>query len=116
MKISQNITSIDNFGIYDDEDSNIYKGWKNSFYKNGVLPYRMELEIFFNPKLCAGKTITLQVSKMLENEYASEFTGAWLIMTSSSYMDIEGVPIQRLLIGKSGIAIDSTHPCVNFFI
>ena len=117
LGITSRITSIDNFGLFDDkEDNNIYTAWKNNFYIDSALPYRLIVQIFFNPKLCAGKVITLTVNKIIEDAYASEYSGAWLILESRVNMDIEGFPVQQLLIGKAGVAIDSNHPALNKFI
>ena len=116
LGIGSYLTQIDNFGLYDSEDTIVYKGWKNYFYIDTVLSYRMEISIFFNPNLCAGKVITLKVGQLSEKTFATEYTGPWLIIESRVHMDIEGVPIQILLIAKSGISIDSAHSLVDNFI
>lgn len=117
LNITSTLTSIDNFGIYDEvEDTNINTAWKNNFYLDSVLSYRMIVQVFFNPNLCAGKVITLSVDKVIEKAYANEYSGAWLILESIISMDIEGVPLQQLLIAKAGIEINSNHPLVDNFI
>lgn len=117
LGVTENISSIDNYGIYDNnEDTDVYKGWKNNLYLDAILPYRMDALVTFNPKLCAGKCITITVGKLQEQTFATEFSGKWLIITSKVHMDIEGFPVMNLLIGKPGIAIDSRHPAINNFI
>jgi len=94
-----------------------FKGFKNSYYRNTNLSYRMILLTQFNAKVIAGKTVEITVSKKMQNdEHATEYSGTWLITKSSHLFDKDGIPYSKLEIAKPKIRLDNNHPYKENFL
>jgi hypothetical protein len=105
------------FGIqYSQYGNEYYKGYKNKFYRDSCLNYRLMIMVDFDPKCVAGKTITISIQKgsTNDNQKAVEFTGKWLICESMWHYDYDGKPYTILTVSKPQIALDSSEPANPF--
>jgi hypothetical protein len=104
-------------GVQQEENNKeYYEGYKNYFYNDTALSYRMTIVIDFDPNCVSGKTVTIKILKQSkDNEIAKEFSGNWLICESSHIMGKEGIPYSQLTLTKPKIKLDSDHPFIGDF-
>jgi len=115
-KAYQAFNSISNYGIVEDTDANNIKGRKNFEYINSNMAYRMTLVDMFDPNLVTGKTVEVQVEKTSDGNISTEYSGVWLIIESSTVMDMEAAPYTKMTIVKPSIEIDKDNPFINDFL
>lgn len=107
---------ISYFGILPEDNKEFYQGYKNYFYRDTALCYRMVVVVQFNSKNVAGKPIEITIEKANnEEEIATEYAGKWLICESYHTMNEEGIPYQQLIISKPKIQIDKDHTFYDDF-
>ncbi|MCL1864583.1 MAG: hypothetical protein FWF73_02085, partial [Spirochaetes bacterium] len=93
-----------------------FSGFKNSFYADTNLSYRMTLMTQFDVRCVTGKTVTIQTTKKTQDdENAVEYSGRWLIIRSNHLLDKDGYPYSKLTIAKPKIRLDNNHPYRNNF-
>lgn len=104
-------------GIQQEENNKeYYEGYKNYFYRDSAMSYRMVIKTDFDPNCISGKTVTIKVQKQSkDNEIAQEFSGNWLICESAHAMNEQGIPYSQLTLTKPRIKLDSTHPFIKEF-
>ena len=116
----ENIRSIYTFGLIDDEkQENIYKGWVNRTFMNAIsFPYRLNVSMQFDTRLCSGKVIELKFTSPFDNKNneSLEYSGNWLILKSNHIFDEKGIGYTNLLLGKSSINVFKNHKMYNDFI
>lgn len=104
-------------GILSSIDTEMYNGYKNYFYRDTALCYRMVLVVQFDHKLVSGKTVEIEIEKANnDNEIATEYSGKWLICESSHTINEEGIPYSQLVISKPKIQIDKDHVFYDDFV
>jgi hypothetical protein len=110
-------SEITYFGLQDETNGEeLFKGYKNYFYRDTAMCYRMIIVVQFNPKLVSGKVITLELSKQTsDNLPATEYAGNWVICESYHWINGEGFPYTQLTISKPKIQLDSNHILFNDF-
>lgn len=107
-------TSHSYFGLQTEENGlEEYLGYKNNFYRDTALCYRMIIVVLTEPDLVTGKTVTITVNDN-EDETAQEYQGKWLICDSTHTMNEQGIPYSQLIISKPKIQLDSDHPIKDF--
>lgn len=112
-----NPTEIIDLSVTESTETEFVKGRLINLYKDSALSYRIAIIINSNSDAVAGRTIVLDIDSSDANKgKATEYCGKWLILESEHYADIDGIPYSRLLLGKSGIPIDSDHPKKADFI
>ena len=98
------------------QDIEFHKGFKNYYYRDTAMCYRMAVVVSFDANIVSGKTIEIYIEHLnKENEQAAEFSGNWLICESTHIIDKNGIPYSQLILSKPQIKIDSTHPFFNDF-
>lgn len=116
----KSVTKIENFGIVDnDSQENHYKGWTNSFFKDLILnSIVLTLNVPFDTRLCSGKVIELKLKSPIDekNNESLEFSGVWLILQSTHYIDEKGLGSTNLLISKSTINIYKKNIFYNDYL
>lgn len=109
-------SDIKYMGILSDIDTEMYNGYKNYFYRDTALCYRMVLVVQFNHRCISGKTVEIEIEKANnDDQIATEYSGKWLICESSHTMNEEGIPYSQIVISKPKIQIDSDHVFYNDF-
>lgn len=94
-----------------------YNGLVNNQYTLANLAYQMKIMIDFNPQAISGKIITIEVgSNALGKVAGTEHSGKWLIIQSEHTLDKNGIAYSSLLLAKSGIPVDLTHPLYSSFV
>lgn len=90
---------------------------RNFSFIDNNLPVRMPVTVDFNPKCVSGKLVDLKIgSAMDDKQIFSEFSGNWLIISDSHFMDYSGKPYSSLILAKSKINVDKNHPFYNDFL
>lgn len=105
------------YGIENKNDFEIYKGYKNRFFRDSTLNYRFKIVVDFNPRAVSGKVINISLQKgsTTDKEKAQEYTGNWLICESFHHMSDQGKLYTMLTISKPRITLDKTHPFLGDF-
>jgi hypothetical protein len=105
-------------GLIDNKEEKAFKsGVINNLFLESMLPVRLEITTFFNPKVTSGKTIDIEInSGTRKNEKMSELSGKWLVCQASHYMDTDGVPFSQLEIAKTGVNIDEANKYAKEFL
>lgn len=108
------------YGLIDeDKQENHYKGWTNRQFINSIsFPYRLNVSMQFDTRLCSGKVIELKFKSPSQdkNNESFEYSGNWLILQSNHIFDEKGVGYTNLLLGKSSINVFKKHKMYNDFI
>lgn len=119
-KETEKVKSIVSYGLVDsDSQENHYKGWINQKFINTIsFPYRLELTVLFDSRLCAGKLINLKFNSPIldKNNESFEYSGNWLILESKHLIDSKAQATTNLLVGKSSINVFRKHKLYNEFL
>lgn len=117
--IPEDTTGIAYFTDVEDKDLDDIKGYNNYLNKESWVCYSMTIErkIVGEFKTCAGKTIELLVSSNdIDEEYSPEYSGKWLILSSTLLKNRNGLPIQVLEIAKPSLDLKLEHPLSKLLI
>lgn len=115
-----NVRSQKYYGITDNQSQDqAFKGWMNSNYIDTLsFSYRMRVTTLFNPKIYAGKVVSLNFkSPFVNKDYkASEYNGMWFVIESIHSIDDNGVAITALILGKNSLDVSKKHKFYADFI
>jgi hypothetical protein len=116
----EKVRSIYNYGLIEDEKQEThYKGWLNRMYIQAIsFPYRMNVSMDFDTRLCSGKVIELKFISPFSNKNneSLEYSGNWIILESTHIFDEKGIGHTNLILGKSSVNVFKNHKMYNDFI
>lgn len=123
-KIESN-RSENNYGIEWDATKKLYQGWKSDLFKDSSFPYRIVLNVPFNPDISAGKILPVEIYTAIPNvegqpdntyRIAPEFSGNWLILESTLIWSNKlATPYHKLIIGRPKLSFNRENPNAGSF-
>ena len=99
-----------NFGLFETGDEDLLRARQTHQYYNSNIAFRIDIVILQNAKVKTGKMINIKIKKFSENDdYSSELSGNFLVMSSQYHMDINNVIYAHHTLCRPSIPFDNQY-------